>query len=102
MESGELESDFSVEIVPSRMLRATALIAASVVAIGATAVFYADPHLLSFARQAALTTIRGEASYRISAISFVDPLSGWIVADFSTGDFAVLHTDDGGQTWSRQ
>ncbi|HET7338719.1 MAG TPA: hypothetical protein VFK22_04170 [Candidatus Dormibacteraeota bacterium] len=102
MEPDELESDFSVEIFPARVLRATALIAASVIAIAATAIFYADPHLISFARQAAFAAAKGEGSYRISAMSFVDASTGWVVADFSGGDFAVLHTQDGGLTWSRQ
>jgi photosystem II stability/assembly factor-like uncharacterized protein len=102
MEGSEPESDFSVEIVPTRILRATALIVASLVAIVATAVFYTDPQLISLARKAALSPPPAQASYRISAIAFVNATTGWVVADFSSGDFAVLHTADGGATWIRQ
>ncbi|HET9780707.1 MAG TPA: hypothetical protein VFR33_02925 [Candidatus Dormibacteraeota bacterium] len=102
MEASEPEPDFSIEIVPTRILRATAVIAASLIAIVASAIFYTDPQLASFARKAAFTAPKAQASYRISAIAFVDAATGWIVADFSDGGFAVLHTDDGGATWIRQ
>ena len=102
MEPVQLESDFSSEILPARVLRATALIAASLVALLATAVFYTDPQLVSLARKAAFTPPRTEGAYRVSAMAFVDPSTGWIVADFSDRNFAVLHTEDGGATWTRQ
>lgn len=102
MEPVERESDFDVGMIPRRILRATALIAASIIAMVATAVFYADPQLVSFAHNAAFPAPRSEGPYRISAMAFVDPATGWIVADFSDGAFAVLHTEDGGMTWRRQ
>jgi hypothetical protein len=35
-------------------------------------------------------------------IDFADPSTGWIVADYDSGEYAILHTDDGGATWTRQ
>jgi photosystem II stability/assembly factor-like uncharacterized protein len=102
MDPNELESDFTVEILPMRILRSTALIAASLVAIVATAVFYVDPQVMSLARHTAVAAPQAARAYRISAIAFVEPSVGWVVADYSDGDFAVLHTDDGGVTWTRQ
>ncbi|HKC19864.1 MAG TPA: hypothetical protein VKE27_09555, partial [Candidatus Dormibacteraeota bacterium] len=102
MDPDELESDFTVEILPTRILRATALIAASLVAIVATAVFYVDPQVISIARHGGLAAQNRAGANRISAIEFVTPSVGWVVADLSNGDFAVLHTSDGGVSWTHQ
>lgn len=41
-------------------------------------------------------------SYQLAAIDFVSPSTGWIVAELSNRDFAVLHTSDAGSSWTRQ
>jgi photosystem II stability/assembly factor-like uncharacterized protein len=101
MEAGEPEQEFSVATGPARIFRATALIAASILAITAAAVLYVDPHALASV-QHHTTAAPSVVGYRASAISFVDPATGWIVADFSNGDYSVLHTGDGGASWTRQ
>src|SRR5690242_7882520 len=102
MTEGELQSeDLDNVALTARVLRGLALIAASVVTIAVVTVHYVDPQLVSFARHAAITPAPGP-SYRISAIDFVDPSTGWIVADYATGEYSILHTADGGATWTRQ
>lgn len=97
---GELEPEFSGSTL-HRVMRAIAFIGASLIAIAAVTVQYADPQLVSQLRRIPITAA-SQTSYRISAIDFVDPSTGWIVADYDTGDYAILHTDDGGVTWTRQ
>lgn len=100
MDAGGLESEFSGSSLP-RVLRGVALMGVSLIALAAVTVQYADPQLVSSFRQKAMNAATG-ASYRISAIDFVDPSTGWIVADYDFGEYAILHTDDGGATWTRQ
>jgi len=100
MEACDLEAELSGKGLP-RALRGIALIAVSVVAIGAVTIQYTDPQLVSSLRHNPISNPRG-AGYRISAIDFVDPSTGWIVADYSSGDYAILHTEDGGATWTHQ
>jgi photosystem II stability/assembly factor-like uncharacterized protein len=40
--------------------------------------------------------------YHIGAVDFVSPDVGWVAADFETGDYVVLHTIDGGVSWTAQ
>jgi photosystem II stability/assembly factor-like uncharacterized protein len=98
--SGELESGFS-GLAWRRVLRGIALIGVSLLAIVGATVQYVDPQIVSSLRHNPISAAAG-ASYRISAIDFVDPSTGWIVADYDSGDYSILHTDDGGATWTRQ
>ncbi|HUE68007.1 MAG TPA: hypothetical protein VMP38_07490 [Candidatus Acidoferrum sp.] len=97
---GELESEFS-GLEWRRVLRGIALIGLSLVAIAGVAIQYVDPQIVSALRHNPIRTGPG-ASYRISAIDFTDPSTGWIVADYDSGEYSILHTDDGGMTWTRQ
>lgn len=91
-----------IELVPARILRAVALIAASLLAIAGAGVLYvAAPTVPAFGRGQSMVAQQG-AHYRVSAIDFIDPATGWIVVDFDSGGFSVLHTDDGGASWARQ
>jgi photosystem II stability/assembly factor-like uncharacterized protein len=86
------------EPVPlARVGRAVALMAASLVAIAVGGVAYLHPSLPVFTARPAL-----HAPYRIGAVDFVTPETGWVVADSSTGNYALLNTTDGGLTWTAQ
>jgi photosystem II stability/assembly factor-like uncharacterized protein len=100
MEAGELELEFSGSGM-LRVLRGIALIGVSLIAVVGVTVQYVDPQLVSSLRHNPVRAAPG-ASYRISAIDFVDPSTGWIVADYTSGSYAILHTDDGGATWTHQ
>src|SRR2546430_8714633 len=39
------------------------------------------------------------AAYRVAAVDFVDRGTGWVVALLEAGDYAIVHTTDGGLTW---
>jgi photosystem II stability/assembly factor-like uncharacterized protein len=100
MEASGLESGFSGSPSP-RVLRGIALIGVSLMALVAVTIQYADPQLVSSLRRSPISTTPA-ASYRISAIDFVDPWTGWIVADYDSGEYAIIHTDDGGAVWTPQ
>ncbi|HEV2476474.1 MAG TPA: hypothetical protein VGX22_08025 [Candidatus Dormibacteraeota bacterium] len=98
--AGELGSEFS-GLAWRRVLRGIALIGVSLVAMVGVTIQYVDPQIVSSLRHSQISAAPG-ASYRISAIDFTDPSTGWIVADYDSGEYSILHTDDGGATWSRQ
>ena len=98
--SGELESEFSA-LAWRRVLRGIALIGVSVVAILGVTIQYVDPQVVASLRHSQIRAAPS-SSFRISAIDFVDPSTGWIVAEYDSGEYSILHTDDGGVTWSRQ
>jgi photosystem II stability/assembly factor-like uncharacterized protein len=81
-----------------RIGRAIALMAVSVLAIVIAAIAYMYP------QPSRPTAVAREAvtSYQLAAIDFVNPATGWIVAELSNNDFAVLHTTDAGTSWTRQ
>ncbi|OLB82730.1 MAG: hypothetical protein AUI15_37475 [Actinobacteria bacterium 13_2_20CM_2_66_6] len=101
METAELEPVFEPTPMGARARRALALIAASVITIATTGALYLHPTLPLFGD--ALKAISPpQAPYRVASVDFVNPSTGWVVADFDSGNYAVLHTADGGVTWSRQ
>lgn len=88
----------------SRVPRALTLIAASILAIAVAAIAYLHP---SFVSGSALHPVAAPAdelpsSYRLAAVDFVTPTTGWVVMEIERHDFAVLHTTNAGDTWSRQ
>lgn len=101
MEAPELERDFEPGSPHGRVRRALALIAASIVTIALTGIVYLHPVLPAVGRDAAIGPA-AQTSYRVTAVDFVNPSEGWVAVDFSSGDFTVLHTADGGVTWTRQ
>ena len=100
MQAAELDTDFDTAIPRARAGRALALIAASLTAIVATGVVFVHP--AAGVTAPALPVAGMTTNYRVSSIDFVTPSVGWLVVDFSSGDYAVIHTVDGGATWTRQ
>jgi photosystem II stability/assembly factor-like uncharacterized protein len=92
-----MDADLELTPSPSRTRRALTLIAVSLVALVCTGLVYLHPSLPAPAQVAALSS-----RYTVSAVEFVDPLTGWVAAQFESGNVAVLHTADGGETWTRQ
>src|SRR4029077_17669078 len=82
----------------ARVGRAVVLIGVSFLAIAAGGVAYLHPTLPE------LNTVAtaAHAPYHLAAVDFVSPDVGWVVADFEAGDYAVLHTIDGGASWTSQ
>ncbi len=103
-EPAGFDSDVDSGFSRARARRAVAIIAASVVATLAAGVAYTHPSLPSLripnAGRVAAGVLR--STYEVGAVDFVDRSDGWVAAVFSSGDFAVLHTADGGRTWSQQ
>lgn len=102
MDEPEPDRDFTDEVAPARARRALAIIAASVVVIAASAVAYVRPVLFTQSNTSIADSSATAAPYHVVAVDFVDPSTGWVVVDFASGDFAILHTIDGGYSWSRE
>src|SRR5207244_10856762 len=102
MEAVESETDFDLASPYARVRRALALMVASIVTITLTGVLYLHPELPEFGRSATTTISALQSAYHVTAVDFVDPATGWVAVDFSSGDFAVLHTTDGGVSWTSQ
>ncbi len=100
MEAAEPQPDF--ESPYAHVRRAAALITASIVTIALTGVLYLHPSLPALGRSQAAATSAPERAYRVTTVDFVSPSDGWVAVDFASGDFAVLHTGDGGLSWTRQ
>lgn len=97
----DTEPDFSVSVIPTRALRALAVIAASVMVMAFAGIAYVHPAFSFFDRGAPIVPAP-QAAYRVSAVDFVSSSTGWVVTDFDSGDFAILRTNDGGLSWTRQ
>jgi len=86
-----------------RIGRAIALMVVSVLAIVIAAIAYVHPQAsIGSSRQRPAAAQEAVPSYQLAAIDFVNPATGWIVAELSNHDFAVLHTTDAGSSWTRQ
>src|SRR5689334_9533510 len=101
MQAAELDADFDVAL-PRPHRRAVAIIvgSAAVIAIAAVAWVHPDQALFSGKAPAPASALRGD--YRVSTIDFVSPTAGWLVVDMPTGDYVLIHTSDGGTSWTRQ
>jgi photosystem II stability/assembly factor-like uncharacterized protein len=99
MEEAGLEPEISDPFLPARARRALALIAVSMLAIAIAGIAYVRPNIgIGDAEPAPVL----HSTYSVSAVDFVDQFTGWVVATFDNGDYAVLHTTDGGLSWTRQ
>jgi photosystem II stability/assembly factor-like uncharacterized protein len=100
----EPDEDFLSPLERGRAKRALALMAVSVLAIGVAALAFAEPKL-SFgpaSHHASQPRHAPEANYQLAAIHFVDPSTGWVVAELPSHEFVVLHTTNTGKSWTRQ
>jgi photosystem II stability/assembly factor-like uncharacterized protein len=80
---------------PSRALRAKAVGALSLIVVAAACVAYLRPSI-----QATPPVSTFAASYQVDAVNFVDPSTGWVLADLDTAAFAVVSTKDAGRSWT--
>lgn len=88
----------------SRVPRALTLIVVSIVTITIAGIAYLHPALNSGSASSTASAPADNlpTSYDLAALDFVTPTTGWVVARLRSGDFAVLHTADAGETWKRQ
>lgn len=83
-----------------RVRRALGLIAMSVVVIAVTGLVYVRPTFGGV--QGAPVAPPLPATYRLAGVDFVSATTGWFVATFDSGRYALLHTSDTGRTWAIQ
>jgi hypothetical protein len=82
-----------------RARRAVGLITVSVVVIAVTGLAYVRP---TFGVVRAPVTPPSPAPYPLAGVDFVSPTTGWFVAKFDSGRFALLHTTDSARSWTSQ
>jgi photosystem II stability/assembly factor-like uncharacterized protein len=98
----EIEPDVLASHLGARARRALALMGASVVVLVAISIAYTQPALPASNSSVASKAPSAVSSYQVAAVDFVNPSAGWVVANFDSGDFIVLHTVDGGRSWGAQ
>ncbi len=81
---------------PSRARRAKALGAVSVLVVAIASVAYLRPAI----QHSPIPLRTGPVGYRLDAVDFVDPATGWVIADLDSSQFAVAGTKDAGRTWT--
>ena len=86
----------------SRVRRALALGALSMLALGIAGLTYLHPTWNLGAAGAPAATASVAASRHLAAVDFVTRAIGWVVVEHPSRDFLVLHTSDAGKTWNRQ
>jgi photosystem II stability/assembly factor-like uncharacterized protein len=91
-------ADYDQPVEPARARRALSLIVISLLVIAFTAVAYLRPS----PGPSNAPAIRAPAPYQLAAVDFVSPTTGWFAASFDSGRFAVMHTTDAGNHWTRQ
>src|SRR5947208_7225983 len=96
-----METELDATPSGARALRALSLIAVSVLVLVGTGIAYLHPSLSVFTAAGTSPAVLRSA-YSVSAVDFIDSRTGWVVAQFPSGDIAVLHTTDGGGAWTRQ
>jgi hypothetical protein len=80
---------------PSRARRAKAISALSLLVVAVACAAYLRP-----ATQVPTPAPSVPPGYQLDAVDFVDPSTGWILADLGTSDFAVLSTANAGRSWT--
>lgn len=95
----EPAADHDSPVASSRARRALGLIAVSVLAIALTGLAYVHPFTFGARLVAGAPAQPG---YKLAGVDFVSPATGWFAASFEGGRYAVLHTTDAGQSWTRQ
>ena len=99
MDREESEAGYGLPVEAARARRGIGVIFISLLVIALTAVAYLRP-------SAGPSTIpappQGPGAYQLAAVDFVSPTTGWFAATFDLGRFAIMHTTDAGNHWTRQ
>ena len=98
----DIDPDFDWAPQRGRARRAIALIAASLLSVTLAGTAFLHPSLPAFMSSSSTKMPLMHAAYRVAAVDFVDRGTGWVVALLESGDYAIVHTTDGGLTWTRQ
>ncbi|HKW72803.1 MAG TPA: YCF48-related protein [Candidatus Dormibacteraeota bacterium] len=98
----ELELDLDFTAPGGRARRGVMLISASLVALIVAGAVFLHPALPGTGAAAGSGPPPKQGSYRVVAADFVDASTGWVVALFRSGDYAVLRTGDGARSWTQQ
>lgn len=103
MQAADIDTDYDVA-VPRAHRRGLAVISVSLLAIMVAAAAWVRPDFTLFhgGGAPAVQAAALHGNYTIATVDFVSPTTGWLVVDLPGGDYALIHTTDGGNTWTRQ
>ena len=96
------EFDIGVPLIPAHARRALVMIVLSILAIGVTGISYLQPRVTLTAPLPRLNAGAAAAAFKLTAVDFVTPSTGWVLMEGQSHDFAVFHTANGGDAWSNQ
>jgi photosystem II stability/assembly factor-like uncharacterized protein len=98
----ESEDEFPSQSSASRGPRSMAVIAISLVAISIAGIAYVYPNIGLGLKGALAPDVIEPQATQLAAVDFVTPATGWVVVELEAHAFALLHTTDAGESWSRQ
>src|SRR5438067_9017233 len=98
----DIDPDFDWTPQRGRARRAIALIAASLLSVTLAGTAFLHPSLPAFMSSSSAKMPLMHTAYRVAAVDFVDRGTGWVVALLQPADYAIVHTTNGGLTWTRQ
>jgi photosystem II stability/assembly factor-like uncharacterized protein len=101
MEFAQPEPDFDWSPHRRRVWRGLTVMIASVLTIAIACLAYLHP-TLPWSSTITGGAPAGTSAYRVTTVDFVDQRAGWLVAVLATGDYAVMHTANGGLSWTHQ
>jgi photosystem II stability/assembly factor-like uncharacterized protein len=73
--------------------------AVSILTIVLTGIAYLHP-FAAVARQPRVAV--APSGYHLAAVDFVSPTTGWVAATLDSGSYAVVRTNDAGESWTEQ
>ncbi len=100
----ESEDELASLSTNARVPRGLTLIALSILTITVAGIAYLHPGV-GFSAASNVASSPGDrlpASRLLVAVDFVTPSNGWVVVESQPHMFALLHTSDAGDSWTRQ
>jgi len=98
----EPESQIGAPLIPPHARRALVMIVLSILVIGAAGVSYLQPRVTVTGSSPTSDAAIPPADYKLTAIDFVTPSTGWVLMERQARDFTVWHTSNRGDFWSSQ
>lgn len=96
------QAELDDPVGPSHARRAVGLIAAAALVVAVAGAAYLHPSFGGPSQAASGSLAKTGSSYQLSGLDFVTPTTGWAVATFDDGDYLVMRTTNGGESWGQE